>query len=368
MKRAYLDYNATAPVLPEVIALTAEIMGRVGNASSIHGFGRDARKTVEDARAQVAALAAVRPAQVVFNAGATEGNNTILSGFQDQIIYINSTEHPSIIESAPNAIHVPVTKDGVIDLAALEKMMAERPPALLCLQLVNSETGAIQPVAEASEIARKHSARILCDAVQAAGRIPIDFKSLNVDYLTLSAHKFGGPQGVGALIFREGLQLPKLLRGGGQERRQRAGTENVAGIAGFGLAAQKALENMGAYQSACEAFRAKLESGLKEIAPQIIIAGENAARVCNTTCAILPGVSAETQLMNMDLEGVAVGSGSACSSGAMKPSHVLTAMSFSESDARASLRFSTGWATTIADIDAALNAYEKMAARVGKQN
>jgi cysteine desulfurase len=202
--------------------------------------------------------------------------------------------------------------------------------------------------------------------VQAAGRIGIDFKALGVDYLTLSAHKFGGPQGVGALIFREGLQMPKFMKGGGQEKRQRAGTENVAAIHGFGLAAKLALENLAAYQSACSALRARLEQGLRQLANDLVIASENAPRVANTTNVIVPGVSSETQLMGMDLEGIAVSSGSACSSGTFKPSHVLTAMGYSDEDSRSALRFSTGWATTEADIDAAVAAYGRILARVRK--
>lgn len=366
MSRIYLDYNATAPIRPEVIAGVGDAMARVGNASSIHGEGRAARKLVEDARAFVAALAAVRPAQVIFNSGATEGNNTILSGHQDKHIVIGGTEHPSIIEAAPEAGRLPVTHDGLIDIEKFERIMTSAKIDLVCVQLVNSETGVIQPVAEISRIAHAHGARILCDAVQAAGRITIDFKALDVDYLTLSAHKFGGPQGAGALIFREGLLLPKLLRGGGQEKRQRAGTENVAGLHGFGIAAKLAKDNIEAYAKTCEALRAKLESGLRMIAPEIVIAGHDAPRVANTTNIILPGMSAETLLMGMDLEGIAVSSGSACSSGTFRPSHVLTAMGYSDEDARSALRFSTGWATTEADIDAGLAAFDRLLKRVKK--
>jgi cysteine desulfurase len=234
------------------------------------------------------------------------------------------------------------------------------------VQLVNSETGVIQPIAKIATLAKSKGAAVHCDAVQAAGRITMDFKSLNVDYLTLSAHKFGGPQGVGALIFREGLQMPKFMRGGGQEKRQRAGTENVAGIAGFGLAAKIAQDNISSYQTHCEALRRKLESGLRSIANDIVIIGETAPRVANTVNVLIPGITAETQLMAMDLEGVSVSSGSACSSGTFKPSHVLAAMGYSEDDAKSALRFSIGWATTEPDIDGALAAYEKMVARIRK--
>lgn len=366
MARIYLDYNATTPVFAESITAAAAAMAHTGNASSIHGEGRAARKLVEDARSLVGELANVRAAQVIFNAGATEGNNTILSGYADKTILVLATEHPSILEAAPRAIKIPVTKDGLTDRAAYESLLAEHKPALVCIQLVNSETGVVQPVTELAALAREHGAALHCDAVQAAGRMPLDFKSLGVDTMTLSAHKFGGPQGTGALIFREGLQLPKLLHGGGQEKRQRAGTENIAAICGFGAAAQKAAANLAAWQDACAAFQSRLERALRDIAPDIILAGENAPRIHNTTSVLLPGISAETQLMSMDLEGIAVSSGSACSSGTFKPSHVLAAMGYNEADARAALRFSTGWATTDADIDNALAAYARMVSRVLK--
>ena len=360
MRRIYLDYNATAPIRPEVIASASDAMRYVGNASSIHGFGREARKIVEDARAEIAALVNVRPAQIIFNSGATEGNNTILSGFAGKNILIGATEHPSVIEAAPKADRIPVTKDGLIDLDKFEVMLKTSQTDLVCVQLVNSETGVIQPIEQISALAKEHGAKFHCDAVQAAGRIALDFKTLGVDYLTLSAHKFGGPQGVGALVFREGLQLPKLLLGGGQEKRQRAGTENVAGIAGFGTAAKLAGMERAHYQTHTKALQDKLESALG------VIAGINAPRVSNTTCVLLEGVSAETALMAMDLEGVAVSSGSACSSGTFKPSHVLEAMGFGETGSKSALRFSYGYATTADEIDEALKAYETVLKRLKK--
>ncbi len=366
MRKIYLDYNATCPILPAAIAAAADAMGCTGNASSIHGFGREARRMVEDARGAVAALCNVRPAQVIFNAGATEGNNTILSGYQDKIVFISAIEHPSVMEAAPHARLIPVTEDGVIDIAAFEAMVVQENPALVCVQLVNSETGVVQPVAEIARIAKEKGAMVQCDAVQGAGRIEIDFKQLGVDYLTLSAHKFGGAQGAGALIFREGLQMPKFMRGGGQEKRQRAGTENVPAIAAFGAAARAAVVGMADYQARCEELRARLEQGLKAKAADLIVTGEGVSRVANTVNIILPGASAETMVMAMDLEGIAVSSGSACSSGAFKPSHVLAAMGYGDAAARSVLRFSYGWATTEADIDDAIAAFGRMAARVKK--
>lgn len=366
MRRIYLDYNATCPIFPEAIDAAGRAMAHTGNASSIHADGRAARKTVEDARAEVAKLANVRAAQVIFNSGATEGNNTILSGYRDKPVLVSAVEHPSVLEAAPHAKLIPVTKDGLTDLEKFEALLDAAAPALVCVQLVNSETGVIQPARDIARLAKAKGAMVHCDAVQAAGRIAIDFTSLGADYLTLSAHKFGGPQGVGALIFREGLQIPKFMHGGGQEKRQRAGTENVAAIAGFAAAAIRALANLDAYQAHCRALQSKLESALRSCANDLIVAGENAPRVANTTNVILPNASAETQLMAMDLEGVATSSGSACSSGTFKPSHVLAAMGYSAGEARSALRFSTGWATTDADIDEAAAAYARMVNRIRK--
>jgi cysteine desulfurase len=366
MRRIYLDYNATTPIRPEVIASAADAMRVCGNASSIHGFGREGRKIVEDARAEVASLVNVRPAQVIFNSGATEGNNTILSGYQDKTVLISAIEHPSVIEAAPHAQKIPVTKDGLIDLEQFETLLKNSKTDLVCVQLVNSETGAIQPVEHIAALARQYGARLHCDAVQAAGRIALDFKTLGADYLTLSAHKFGGPQGAGALIFREGLQLPKLMRGGGQEKRQRAGTENVAGIAGMGTASKLALLELPQYETRIKSFQDRLETGLRAVANDLVIASSNIARVANTTNALLDGISAETQLMAMDLEGIAVSSGSACSSGTFKPSHVLQAMGYGDTGSKSALRFSTGWATTADEIDEAVAAYDRVIKRLRK--
>lgn len=366
MTRIYLDYNATAPIRPEVIASAAAAMQVLGNASSIHGDGRGARKIVEDARGDVAALCGVRPAQVIFNGGATEGNNTILSGYQDKNVLVLASEHPSVLEAAPHADKIPVTKDGLVHLNKLDVMLATSKTDLVCVQLVNSETGVVQPVAEVAKLAGHHGAKFLCDAVQGAGRIDINFNALGCDYMTLSAHKFGGPQGAGALVFREGLQMPKYMRGGGQEKRQRAGTENVAGIAGFGIAAKLANEGRADYAARTRAFQVKFETALTSLAPGCLIAGENAPRIANTTSVLFPGLSAETLLMAMDLEGVSVSSGSACSSGTFKASHVLAAMGFDDGASRSALRFSTGWATTDADIDAALSALGRVLSRLKK--
>lgn len=363
MKPVYLDYNATTPLRTQARNAMVQALDHTGNASSVHGFGRGARKIVEDARAHIGALAGVQPMQVIFNSGATEGNNTVLSGFTDKRVLVSATEHPSGLAPAPHAQHIPVTPDGLVDLNILEDMLKADDTALVSVQYVNSETGVIQPITKIAALARQYGAMVHTDAVQAAGRIALDFKGLGVDYMTISGHKFGGPHGAGALIFREGLQVPNFMKGGGQERRQRAGTENVAAIAGFGAAAKAALEELDSYAPKIGALRDKLEQSLRAARNDVIIYGESAPRVSNTANIGLSGVSAETQLMAMDLAGIAVSSGSACSSGAFKASHVLTAMGVDEQNAKSALRFSIGWATTEADIDRAIDAWIDMANR-----
>lgn len=366
MTKTYLDYNATAPIHPDVLDLVTKIMGEgVGNASSVHSFGRDARKYVEDARAQVAALCAVKPEQVIFTSGATESNNTILHGFKDKRVLISAIEHPAILESATDAEKIPVTKDGVIDMDAYEKMLNDGdPPALVSVMLVNSETGVIQPVADMAKMAHAKGALFHTDAVQGAGRVDLTMETLGVDYMSLSAHKMAGPQGVGAIIFREGREPQKFMMGGGQEKNCRAGTHNTAGIAGMGLAARRAQESLN--DDTIKNLRDQLESQIRKISNEAIIYGENAPRVGNTSNIGLPDIPAETQLMALDLEGVAVSSGSACSSGSFKPSHVLTAMGCSEEEAKTTLRISLGYATTSADIDRFVDVWSKMAERTKK--
>jgi cysteine desulfurase len=364
MTKTYLDYNATAPIRPEIITLMTEIMGVPGNASSVHGFGRDARKHVEKARQQVAALCGVEAEQVVFTSGATESNNSILRHFAGKRILISAIEHPAVLQSAPNAEIIPVTKDGLIDMDAYQNMLEDgEPPALVSIMLVNSETGVIQPIQELAKMAHDKGALFHTDAVQGAGRIDLSLPKLGADYMSLSAHKMAGPQGVGATITRKGLEAPKFMLGGGQEKNCRAGTHNTAGITGMGLAAEMAKDNIKTYEK-ITALRDDLERQVRKISNKAIIYGANAPRVGNTSNIGLPGLPAETQLMALDLAGIAVSSGSACSSGAFKPSHVLMAMGADEEEAKSALRISIGYATTSADIDAFLEAWSKLAVKV----
>ncbi|MEZ5931366.1 MAG: cysteine desulfurase family protein [Alphaproteobacteria bacterium] len=356
----YLDYNATAPVKPEVIDAMAEAMASVGNPSSVHAAGRAARKRLSRAREQVAALVGASPEAVVFTSGGTEANNQALAG--DGPLLVSAIEHPSILALARDQLSVPVTDDGLIDLDSLRQCLASQRPATLAVMVANNETGVIQPIAEIAEIARTASVRLHVDAVQAAGKIPLDLAELGADTLSLSAHKLGGPQGVGALVCRDGLEPEALLRGGAQERRFRAGTENLPGIVGFGEAAALALADR-RFAERTRALRDRLEVGIRALSDEVRITGAEAPRLPNTSCLVFPGLSHDTQLIHYDLAGIAVSAGSACSSGKVGPSPVLLAMGFSREDAAAAIRVSFGWASEESDVDRFLQAAEKLLAR-----
>jgi cysteine desulfurase len=343
----YLDHNATTPARPAVIDAVAEAMRIHGNASSVHKAGRDSRALVEDTRKIIAAALSADPKGVIFTSGATEANNAVLKSYTGKIL-VSGIEHPSVLEAAPNAVRIPAGPDGLIDLHALEGLLEGA--SLVCVMLVNNETGVIQPIEKIAGLAKAKGCRVHCDAVQAFGRIPI---SMNVDYMTLSAHKMGGPQGVGALVVAPGAPPVKLIHGGGQERRQRAGTENVAGIVGFGVAVQNA--DPAEFQKL-----ASLRNIIEQTIPGITVFGQSAARVANTSCFALAHVPADTQLMALDLAGICVSSGSACSSGSVKPSHVLEAMGIAPDLANCALRVSLGWNTTRDDVDAFIKTYMQM--------
>lgn len=372
----YLDHNATTPLKPEVKAAMVQAMDLVGNPSSVHAFGRSARRAVDEARTAVAALVGARPAQVLFTGSGTEANNFALRGFPGRPVLTSAIEHDSVLAACPDALHFGVTRDGTADLDQLDRRLAEGGPALVSLMLVNNETGVIQPVADAARIARAHGALIHCDAVQAAGRLPLSLPALGVDLMTLSAHKLGGPTGVGALILTDGLEPEALIRGGGQERRKRAGTENLLGIVGFGAAARLALDEPAAAGKTAggktaggltaanlAALRDRLEREALAAVPQARVMGAGAERVANTSCLMLPGLPGETQVMTLDLAGVAVSAGSACSSGKVKPSHVLAAMGEDERSAASTIRVSLGWTSDDEAVDRFLAAWTAMARR-----
>ncbi|MDR3519076.1 MAG: cysteine desulfurase family protein [Azospirillaceae bacterium] len=346
----YLDYNATAPLRPTARAAMIAAWDVAGNASSPHSAGRAARRIVEAARAQVAAAVGAPPAAVIFTAGGTEADNLAVTGTGHMVV-MSAIEHDAVrLAAGDRAVTIPVDADGRIALTALERILsAMSGSALVSVMLVNNETGTIQPVAEAAAIARRYGALIHTDAVQALGRVAIDLRRLDVDMISLSAHKLGGPKGVGALIVRDGVPLRPLLRGGGQERRRRAGTENVAGIAGFGAVCAEVEQSL-ADQVRLAGLRDRLEATIRSADPALVVFGATAPRVGNTSCLAMTGVAADTQLMAFDLAGIAVSSGAACSSGKVATSHVLRAMAAAPDLAGSAVRVSLGWGSGPDDV------------------
>lgn len=351
----YLDWNATAPLRPEAKAALLAALDLIGNPSSVHGPGRAARRVVEQARAQVAALAGVAPAEVLFTSGGTEANNWAVRSGLRPLVLVGATEHASVLEAAPDAARLPVGRDGRIDLGALDRLLTG--PALVSLQLANNETGVIQPVAAAAALVHAKGGLLHVDAVQAAGRLAVDRRALGADLLSLSAHKIGGPKGVGALIADPALDLQPLLRGGGQESRRRAGTENVAAIAGFGAAAEAARAGLDR-MAELAARRDRLEARLTRAGGQVV--GTGVSRLANTSCVARPGISAQTQLMALDLAGFAVSAGAACSSGKVAASPVLLAMGLGEAVAGSAIRVSIGWTTSEAELERFAAAYASL--------
>ncbi len=380
LERSYFDWNATAPLRKEAQEALQSALQVAGNPSSVHAEGRAARRLVEGARENVAALVAARPADVFFTSSGTEANMLALTPAietaddkrpRDRLL-MSAIEHSSVRAGgrfARDAIaDVPVHGDGRVDLAALTDAVAKASRPLVSLMLANNETGVLQPVLEAAAIVHAAGGLLHVDAVQAAGRVSCDIGALGADLLTLSAHKIGGPKGVGALVRRnEDIHLADpLIRGGGQERGWRAGTENVAGIAAFGAAAGMAHRNFAAEAAGMLELRTLLETGLKAISPQAVIFGAAAERLPNTTLFATERMKAETAVIAFDLEGIAVSSGAACSSGKVQPSHVLAAMGVSPALSRGGVRLSLGWTTTESDIERLLGAWRKLSSALSK--
>ena len=380
--RIYFDYNATAPLRPEAARALAEAARAGGNASSVHSEGRAARASIEKARRQVAALVGAAAAQVTFTSGGTEANNLALgaglhrSGEQEGLsrLFVSATEHPSVLSghrfAADRVELIPVSPSGRIDLDWLKARLEALPEGetfLVSVMLANNETGVVQPLAEIGEMVHGFGGFVHSDAVQAAGKMEIDLARLGVDLMSLSAHKAGGPQGVGALILADGVVLGEtLIRGGGQEGGRRGGTENLAGIAGFGAAAEAAAKGLSDMTRLGE-LRDELEAGVARIAPGTAVIGRDAERLANTLCFCPPGRAAETLVIAFDLAGVAVSSGSACSSGKVSASHVLQAMGVAADQANAAVRVSLGWKTQAAEIGRFLEIWSDIWARVGVQ-
>ena len=348
MSRLYLDHNATSPLRPECRAAMIDAMDAPRNPSSVHAEGRAAKRIVEDARTALAGMVGAVRESVVFTGGGTEAIATAILGLvrggpRVERVLVSTVEHAATSAMAAQAgvpvEVVPVTREGVVDLAALERMVADDAPFLLCLMLANNETGVIQPVTEAARIVRAAGGYVLCDAVQALGKLPLDFASLGADLMVLAGHKAGGPVGAGALVVTPGLAFQPLLQGGGQEERRRAGTHDVAAIAGLGALARVATPD--AYARLAP-MRDAMQAGLPE---GITVWGERAERLPNTLCFSAPGFASDAQVMTMDLAGIAVSAGSACSSGKVRRSGVLAAMGATDDEGASAVRVSLGWDT-----------------------
>ena len=364
-ERIYLDYNATAPARPEVAEAVAEILVRGGNASSIHQTGRGARSAVERARQALADLIGAAPEQILFTGSGTEANNQALRCTGRRRVLCSAIEHESVLFAHPDAVLLPVGGDGTLDLDALDDALSDSDePAVVAVMLANNETGVIQPIAEAATITRRHGAWLHCDAVQALGKIALDVTALGADSYAFSAHKLAGPQGVGALVVPGSGAMGRLIHGGGQERGLRAGTENVAGIAGFGVAAGLAADALDGFAELAN-LRDDLERRIAEIAPRRIVFGAAAPRLPNTSKFTMPGVSSETQVMAMDLAGIAISAGSACAAGKVEPPYVLSAMGVADDVAVTAVRVSLGWRTRPRDIDRFVTAWRELHERAG---
>jgi cysteine desulfurase len=368
--RIYLDWNATTPLRPEARAAMTAAFDLVGNPSSVHAEGRQARRLMEDAREAVARSMGAMARNVVFTSGGTEANALALNpGLRSPAgpvgrLLLSAIEHPSVLSGGqfPHDLVeiVPVTSSGVIDLKQLALRLSDGPPALVSVMAANNETGALQPISEVAAIVHGAGSLLHVDAIQALGKIPFAIKDVGADLATISAHKIGGPNGVGALLLGPGAEgLAPLLRGGGQERGRRAGTENVIGITGFGAAVTAAMSALDADRPRLQGLRDRLEAGLCATGAARVFAGD-VARLPNTTLFTAPGLNAETAVIGFDLEGIAVSSGSACSSGKVQASHVLQAMGVDSSVAQGAVRLSLGWSTQEADIDRTIQAWRKL--------
>jgi cysteine desulfurase len=369
--RVYLDWNATTPLRAEARAAMLTAYELIGNPSSVHAEGREARRLVEDARSALGTAVGAQPRNVVFTSVGTEANALALSpglrglsGRPVERLLVSAVEHASVLAGgrfpAASVGQIRVTRSGVLDLDHLKGLLSDGPPALVSIMAANNETGAIQPVAEAAHIVHEAGGLIHVDAIQVLGKIAFNINAVSADLATFSAHKIGGPKGVGALAVAEGIAgLEPILRGGGQELGRRAGTENVAGIAGFGAAVKVALQALPEDAERIATLRDRLENGIRAITGATVFS-DDVKRLPNTVLFTAPGLKAETAVIGFDLEGIAVSSGSACSSGKVQPSHVLSAMGFDPAIAQGAVRLSLGWSTEPEDINRTLEAWRKL--------
>lgn len=368
MSRVYLDYNATAPLRPEARAAVIDGL-QAGNPSSVHYEGRQARALIDGARRQIAALCNAKPEGVIFTSGGTEACNMAMklsaapAGPVERIL-VSAIEHAAVLSAAEASglplERLPVTADGQLDLAALDKALENPAPALVCVMLANNETGVIQPVPEISARVKAHGSLLFCDAVQAAGKMPIDMTVLGCDGLSLSGHKLGAPMGTGALIVRNGLVTPSHIVGGGQELGRRAGSENIVGILGFAAAAAASVAALASFAELAN-WRDDMENALRANFDDVVVFGAEAPRLANTSCFALSGLRSETLVMALDLAGISVSAGSACSSGKVSRSHVLDAMGVADDLSQAVLRVSFGWASQAGDAEKLVESWRHLA-------
>lgn len=357
----YFDYNATMPLIPEAFSAMQRILQMTGNASAVHRLGREMRQELEQARTLIASHLKVLPDEILFTSGGTEGNNVVMHTFNKlgARIVASAIEHACVLNAAPTAHIIPVSQDGVIDLSVLEQQLGEGKgqQTLVSVMLANNETGVIQPLQQVVEIAHRYGAWIHSDCAQALGKIPFSFEDLGADYLTLSSHKIGGPLGVGVLVVKKGAPFEPLIVGAGQEKGRRSGTYNTPAVVGFAAALEHIVPEK--WQQT-ERLRDDFEKQITMICPEVHIFGGASKRLPNTSYLAMPGVSQETQLIAFDLDGIAVSAGTACTSGKIKPSHVLTAMGYDDEVARQAIRVSFGPHVQKEDVDYLVSAWKRL--------
>jgi cysteine desulfurase len=356
-KLTYLDYNASAPLRVSARTKIIEALDVTSNPSSIHAAGRMGKKFIEDARRIISELFDVSSGQIIFTSSATEANNTILKGFQGQTILVSATEHLSILSCGVPVNIIPVDQNGILKLDALEALLKNSDVGLVSVMFVNNETGVIQPIKEIADLVHKYGVLLHVDAVQAVGRISFTREAIDADFITISSHKVGGALGAGAIIFKPKLTVPKLIEGGGQEKRQRAGTENFAAIAAMGEAVRDSIHSIEEFQK-LEIWRDEIETEL--LKTDCVIFGRHTTRVANTICFSNGGKNSQVLLIGFDLAGIALSSGSACSSGSVQESHVLKSMEQSSTLIQSALRLSMGWKTSRTDIEVFLKTWDKL--------
>ena len=344
-----------------------DVLGKPNNASSIHSLGRSARRRLEKSRNQIAKLINAPPENIIFTSGGTEANNLAINREQYSDIIVSSIEHEAVLAAAVNAKKVRVNNEGVVVLSELENLLADiNGQGLVSIMWANNETGVIQPIKEIVEIASKYGALVHSDAVQAVGKIPINFVETGLSMMSVSAHKIGGPTGIGALVVADNVVLKPVLVGGGQEKGRRSGTENILGAIGFGKAAEVVIQNSGE-NTKVKNLRDLFETKLSQHFPRVNILSQNVSRLGNTSAVVMPGVLAETQVMGFDLDGICLSAGAACSSGKVKRSHVVEAMNIGDEPATNTIRVSFGWDSTEPEIDFLIDTWLKIYERANKK-